>query len=148
MNDVYRDKVEANEFTLVAPPKSILGKTERAPQKLQECIAPINKMLESFALPSLPSDATDHDTLAALQCVHARVCPPAAKDTGTPLNLDELPVGLHIDDPEVKRAACVLRLLHGNELRELQVHINQVVNELQQLTADPRVDARLGRVGR
>lgn len=146
IHDIYRDKVEAKELTLVAPPKAASGEADEK-QKLLDFVAPLNKLLENFKLPKLPTDAPDTDTLAALDCIHARVCPPP-KDKGTPLNLDEIPVGFEIADPEVRRAACVLRLLHGNELRDLQVKINQVINELQQLTADPKTDSRLGRVGR
>merc|ERR1712136_304555 len=34
--------------------------------------------------------------------------------------------------------SCLLRLLHGIELRALQENINDVINQLQQLTADPK----------
>eukprot|EP00928_Gymnodinium_smaydae_P088416 TRINITY_DN72504_c0_g1_i1.p1 TRINITY_DN72504_c0_g1~~TRINITY_DN72504_c0_g1_i1.p1 ORF type:complete len:275 (+),score=52.45 TRINITY_DN72504_c0_g1_i1:116-940(+) len=146
VHDIYRDKVEANELTVVAPPK--VQTDEGHARKLRQCIEPLNRLLEGFSLPKLPADAADTDSLAALECIKARVCAPSGTDSGTPLDLDKLPVGFQIDDPEVRRAACVLRLLHGNELRDLQVRINQVINELQQLTADPKTDARLGRVGR
>lgn len=148
VHDIYRDKIEANELAMAPPPKGIVAPGDKPAQKLTELIGPLNRLLDCFALPKLPEDAADTDTIAALQCVHVRVCPPKAKESGTALDLDSLPVGLDIADPEVKRAACVLRLLHGNELQNLQVHINQVLNELQQLTAEPNIDARLGRVGR
>jgi RLL motif-containing protein 1 len=148
IHDIYRDKAEANEIVQAPPPKAVAAAGDVNAQKLQELIAPLNRLLESVSLPKLPADSADTDTLAALECIHARVCPPATKDVGTPLDLDQLPVGFHIADPEVKRAACVLRLLHGNELRDLQVRINQVINDLQKLTADPKTDSRLGRVGR
>eukprot|EP00929_Paragymnodinium_shiwhaense_P013362 TRINITY_DN121223_c0_g1_i1.p1 TRINITY_DN121223_c0_g1~~TRINITY_DN121223_c0_g1_i1.p1 ORF type:complete len:277 (-),score=105.88 TRINITY_DN121223_c0_g1_i1:81-911(-) len=148
VHDIYRDKIEANELALAPPPKGIVAPGDKPAQKLQDLVEPLNRLLGSFSLPKLPDDAADTDTIAALQCIHVRVCPPKAKESGTTLDLDSLPVGLDIADPEVKRAACVLRLLHGNELQNLQVHINQVLNELQQLTAEPNIDARLGRVGR
>eukprot|EP00747_Dinoflagellata_sp_TGD_P206346 gnl/TRDRNA2_/TRDRNA2_80068_c0_seq1.p1 gnl/TRDRNA2_/TRDRNA2_80068_c0~~gnl/TRDRNA2_/TRDRNA2_80068_c0_seq1.p1 ORF type:complete len:274 (-),score=74.18 gnl/TRDRNA2_/TRDRNA2_80068_c0_seq1:203-1024(-) len=145
VHDVYRDKVEANELTLAPPPAGAGDKADK--RRLQHLIAPMNRLLDSFCLPKLPEDAADSDTVAALKCIHIRCCPPA--DGGAePLDLDTLPVGLDIADPEVKRAAAVLRVLHGIELQQLQVNINQVINDLQQLTADPKTDARLGRVGR
>merc|ERR1739845_115488 len=107
-----------------------MGKT------LREHIAPLNRLLESSKLPKLPADAADADILTALECVSTRLCPAKGKDRSAPLDLDQLPVGFHVADPEVRRAACVLRLLHGNELRKLQVNINTVINELQTLTAD------------
>lgn len=145
VHDIYKDKTEANELTLVSSSKTAAGVEEKA--RLNCLIAPLNRMLECFGLPKLPDSAVDNDTLAALKCVHSRVCPSSQAADNT-LNLDKLPVGMKIDDPEVRRAAAVLRLLHGIELQQLQVHINQVINELQQLTADPKTDARLGRVGR
>jgi len=108
----------------------------------------LNRLLECFSLPQLPADAVDTDSIAALRCIHTRVCVPEQNADASYLDIDQLPVGLQIDDPDVKRAAAVLRLLHGIELQQLQVNINQVINELQQLTADPKTDARLGRVGR
>lgn len=146
IHDIYRDKVEANEIEAAAPPKAA---SEGDRQKLRGLVEPLNRLLESFSLPKLPPDAADQETIAGLRCVHVRVCPPKdAGNAGEQLDLDLLPVGFDVTDPEVKRAATILRLLHGIELQQLQVHINGVINELQQLTADPKTDARLGRVGR
>lgn len=118
-------------------------------QRLAPLIPAVNRLLEVYELPVLQEAAADAETLAALRCVHTRICPPSQDDDGgTPLDLDKLPTGLQIDSPEVRRAAAVLRLLHGLELQQLQVNINHVINELQCLTADPKTDARLGRVGR
>jgi RLL motif-containing protein 1 len=149
MHDVYRDHVEANELTMLPPPGIFVKPGGQGPKKLHELVAPLNTLLEKFALPKLAESPDDADTLAALQCIHVRLCPPKTKDSGDGGNvdLDTLPVGLEITDPVVKRAACVLRLLHGNDLQNLQTHINQVITDLQQLTADPKTDARLGRVG-
>mmetsp|Transcript_43833 Transcript_43833/g.80048 ORF Transcript_43833/g.80048 Transcript_43833/m.80048 type:complete len:272 (+) Transcript_43833:67-882(+) len=144
VHDIYRDKVEANELTIVAP-AATAGSEEK--RKLEELVPPLNALLQAFGLPKLPENVGDSDTLAALKCIHTRVCPPASFN-GPALDLDKLPVGLDISDPVVRRAAAVLRVLHGIELQQLQVNINHVINELQQLTADPKTDARLGRVGR
>jgi len=147
MHDVYRDKVEASELNVVPPPKSMRMGADK--QRLREMLPALNRLLESFSLPQLPDDSVDSDTVAALRCVHARVCTPSGNaDSGDFIDLNNLPVGVPTTDPDVKRAAAVLRVLHGNELQELQVNINHVINELQQLTADPKTDARLGRVGR
>lgn len=145
IHDIYRDKVEAGELTLSAPAKAA-GTDGLEKQRLTGLVPALNRLLECFGLPQLPQEPTDTDTIAALRCIHTRICAPAQAE-GTSLDLDNLPVGLEIDDPDVKRAAAVLRLLHGIELQQLQVNINQVINELQQLTANPKTDARLGRVG-
>lgn len=148
IHDIYRDKVEAGELALAAPAKAAGADVSEEKQRLGHLISPLNRLLECFGLPQLPPDAVDTDSIAALRCIHTRVCVPEQNADASYLDIDQLPVGLQIDDPDVKRAAAVLRLLHGIELQQLQVNINQVINELQQLTADPKTDARLGRVGR
>lgn len=45
-------------------------------------------------------------------------------------------------------AARVLRMLHVKELRRLQDEINKAIAAMQEYTANPKTDARLGRVGR
>lgn len=45
-------------------------------------------------------------------------------------------------------AARVLRMLHVRELRRLQDAVNEAVVGLQEFTANPKTDSRLGRVGR
>ena len=45
-------------------------------------------------------------------------------------------------------AARVLRMLHVRELRRLQDAVNAAIVCMQEFTANPRTDARLGRVGR
>ena len=44
--------------------------------------------------------------------------------------------------------AAILRMLHIEGLHELQNAINDTITELQGLTANPKTDSRLGRVGR
>lgn len=51
-------------------------------------------------------------------------------------------------DPQLNRAANVLRLLYINDLRELQSQINQLLVELQSVTANPKTDTLIGKVGR
>ena len=47
----------------------------------------------------------------------------------------------------LESAARVLRMLHVRELRRLQDEVNRVIVALQEFTANPKTDARLGRVG-
>ena len=47
-----------------------------------------------------------------------------------------------------ERAAKILRLLHLSDLRDLQTQINEAIVRVQVLTADPKTDTRLGKVGR
>ena len=58
------------------------------------------------------------------------------------------PLGLETGDKAVNQAALVLRLLHIEELRELQNEVNRAIVETQKLTANPITNTKLGRVGR
>jgi RLL motif-containing protein 1 len=56
--------------------------------------------------------------------------------------------GFELGDPALSEAAKVLRLLHIQELRDLQTRINEVIVAVQAITADPKTDQSLGRVGK
>ena len=56
--------------------------------------------------------------------------------------------GFDLGDPVLSEAAKVLRLLHIRELRELQTRINELIVAVQEITADPKTDQSLGKVGR
>lgn len=51
-------------------------------------------------------------------------------------------------DATLNEAAQILRLLHIEELRELQTRINEAIVAVQAIIADPKTDHRLGKVGR
>ena len=51
-------------------------------------------------------------------------------------------------DAKLEDAARVLRMLHVRQLRQLQDSVNRVIESLQEFTANPKTDAKLGRVGR
>ncbi|CAK9024170.1 RNA transcription [Durusdinium trenchii] len=144
VHDIYRDEDEANQLQNAVPQGS--QGTQAAKQRLGELLPSLNSILQIFSLPQLPQDAQDTDILAGLKCVLVRVSPTSADEPT--LDLQKLPLGVDVADPEVRKAVAVLRLLHGLELQQLQVNINTVINELQQLTANPQTDSRLGRVGR
>ena len=57
-------------------------------------------------------------------------------------------LGLDIDEPVLRDATKVLRLLHINELRKLQTQINEAIVAAQTVTANPKTDQSLGQVGR
>lgn len=56
--------------------------------------------------------------------------------------------GFDIGDPVLSEAAKALRLLHLQELRALQTDINRMIVALQALTADPKTNQALGKVGK
>ena len=51
-------------------------------------------------------------------------------------------------DSTLNRCANVLRLLYINDLRDLQTQVNNMVVQVQAITANPKTDTTLGKVGR
>lgn len=51
-------------------------------------------------------------------------------------------------DVVYNRAAKILRLLYIQDLRKLQTTINEAIVAVQAITADPKTDTKLGKVGR
>uniref|UniRef100_A0A3B3U3K9 RNA transcription, translation and transport factor protein n=1 Tax=Poecilia latipinna TaxID=48699 RepID=A0A3B3U3K9_9TELE len=67
---------------------------------------------------------------------------------GVPVTLDKHILGFDTGDATLNEAAQILRLLHIEELRELQTKINEAIVAVQAIIADPKTDHRLGKVGR
>lgn len=62
--------------------------------------------------------------------------------------LDKTELGFEAGDYIMTEAAKIVRLLHLKELRDLQTKINAAIVAVQAITADPKTDSRLGKVGR
>lgn len=52
------------------------------------------------------------------------------------------------NDPNLDEAAKILRLLQVHSTRDLQTAINETIVAVQELTANPKTDTKLGKVGR
>ena len=50
-------------------------------------------------------------------------------------------------DVKLNQACKILRLLHIGDLRELQTLINELVVQVQGITANPKTNSKLGKVG-
>lgn len=50
-------------------------------------------------------------------------------------------------DPVLNTSAKLLRLLYINDLRELQTNVNEIIAAIQSITANPKTDTTLGKVG-
>ncbi|KAK3274841.1 hypothetical protein CYMTET_16980 [Cymbomonas tetramitiformis] len=59
----------------------------------------------------------------------------------------KFPLGFSLDDPPLDEAATLLRVLYINDLRRLQTQVDHYIVDMQEYTADPKTDAKLGRVG-
>jgi RLL motif-containing protein 1 len=86
--------------------------------------------------------------------VICQLCPAGAADLHSAPSsaealeaLEALPLGFSSVDPLVGRAGRLLRLLYVDDLRRTQRLVNDTISRMQQFTADPKTDSRLGRVG-
>ncbi|KAL9954076.1 hypothetical protein ACROYT_G041568 [Oculina patagonica] len=61
--------------------------------------------------------------------------------------LHKVDLGFDTGDSAVNEAAKIIRLLHVTELRELQTRINEAIVAVQAITANPKTDQSLGKVG-
>ncbi|XP_076030086.1 RNA transcription, translation and transport factor protein [Oratosquilla oratoria] len=67
---------------------------------------------------------------------------------GKPYPIFESDLGFETGDFILNNAGKALRLLHIHDLRELQTQINECIVAVQLLTANPKTDTKLGKVGR
>ncbi|KAM7435790.1 hypothetical protein ABFA07_014302 [Porites harrisoni] len=61
--------------------------------------------------------------------------------------LNKVDLGFNTGDSAVNEAARIIRLLHVTDLRELQTRINEAIVAVQAITANPKTNQSLGRVG-
>lgn len=72
----------------------------------------------------------------------------SSQKKGVQVPLDKTELGFETGDYIINEAAKIVRLLHIKELRDLQTQINSAIVGVQTLTANPKTDSRLGKVGR
>ena len=74
----------------------------------------------------------------------------ATEEVGKEKRVDISPseCGFKDSDPALGEAAKTLRLLHLQELRALQTDINKLIMSVQAITANPKTDHSLGKVGK
>ena len=100
----------------------------------------------------LPEDTLAMETLqAARALVAASLTPEAVSKKGARVQKFDpktFSLGFSTGDKQVDKAATVLRLLYIDDLRTLQTQVNDIVATLQDFTANPKTDSKLGKVGR
>lgn len=55
--------------------------------------------------------------------------------------------GMKLNDEDVEQAGRILRLLQIHSVRQIQTVINETIVNVQNITADPKTDSALGKVG-
>ncbi|KAH8310682.1 hypothetical protein KR044_002523, partial [Drosophila immigrans] len=117
----------------------------------QEFVAAVRQLANKLQLPQHPNHLLQLEAIARI--VHERLSL-AAKDrkpiTGTPFPFDK---GNDIvvaagSDAVLDYPMRILRLLQIQSLRQLQTQINETIVAVQSLTANPKTDTKLGKVGR
>ncbi|RWS30951.1 UPF0568 protein-like protein, partial [Leptotrombidium deliense] len=114
----------------------------------------VSKLAQLLNVPEHPDHLV---TLQAVSLLLEKITKRNAKDSSTTTNkanksnsftIESAVLGLDTGDVVLNRAAKVLRLLHIEDLRNLQTQINQLIVTVQSLTANPKTDTALGKVGR
>lgn len=72
----------------------------------------------------------------------------AAVVKGKPLTAMTMESGFNMGDVMLDNAAKGLSLLYIQDLRNLQTKINETIVAVQSLTANPKTDTKLGKVGK
>lgn len=108
----------------------------------------VDKLCEVLKIPSHP------DPIVRLEACHkllkSRIGMKSSEENSVEVNLQEHDFGFTEKsmDPVLREAAKILRMLHLTQLRKLQSDINNTIEMVQGVTANPKTDTKLGKVGR
>uniref|UniRef100_A0A6P7FWR2 RNA transcription, translation and transport factor protein n=1 Tax=Diabrotica virgifera virgifera TaxID=50390 RepID=A0A6P7FWR2_DIAVI len=67
--------------------------------------------------------------------------------TGTPFPIQDADLGFDLNDPVLNQAAKILRMIYIQDMRNLQTRANELIVAVQSVTANPKTDTKLGKVG-
>ncbi|KAH8280058.1 hypothetical protein KR018_002652 [Drosophila ironensis] len=109
----------------------------------------VRQLASQLNVPHHPNHLLQLEAVARI--VNERLSP-AAKGrkpiVGTPFPFDKGNDVVSSGDAALDLPMRILRLLQIQSLRQLQTHINETIVAVQNLTANPKTDTKLGKVGR
>merc|ERR1719234_1032493 len=111
--------------------------------------AGVDRLADKLQIVRHPDHLTRLSALSRLVSERLGASSSYTRPQGEPVSVvDNDKLGLDTVDKDVSEAARILRLLHIKDLRSLQTSINETIVTIQSMTANPRTDTRLGKVGR
>lgn len=117
------------------------------PDTSPEFIAGVKRLAEQLEVPQHPDHLITLRAVARLVENHLSteaLKEPLLQNAGVPL---EAMPGVEVNHPELETPIKVLRLLQIQSVRKLQTGINEAIVAVQNITADPKTDTKLGKVG-
>ncbi|XP_037945455.1 RNA transcription, translation and transport factor protein-like [Teleopsis dalmanni] len=115
----------------------------------KDFIAGVRTLASKLQVPHHPNHLIQLEAIARL--VKERLSP-AAKNrkpiVGTPFPFEKGEDVVSPNDKDLDYPVRIMRLLQIQSLRELQTRINETIVAVQDLTANPKTDTKLGQVGR
>ncbi|KAJ8673997.1 hypothetical protein QAD02_005259 [Eretmocerus hayati] len=111
----------------------------------------VNNLAKLLSVPRHPNHLVTLEACSKLVC--KRLNPNAVQNPnsvivkGKPFPIMETSVGYNMGDAALNNAAKVLSLLYIQDLRDLQTKINEAIVSVQNITANPKTDTKLGKVG-
>ncbi|KAK2586979.1 hypothetical protein KPH14_010952 [Odynerus spinipes] len=112
----------------------------------------VNAIAKLLKVPRHASHLVTLEACSKLVCNRLNAAAIANPDTvivkGKPFPVMDIKCGLSLGDVVLDNAAKGLTLLHIQDLRNLQTKINEVIVSVQSVTANPKTDTKLGKVGK
>ncbi|XP_011504365.1 PREDICTED: UPF0568 protein C14orf166 homolog [Ceratosolen solmsi marchali] len=111
----------------------------------------INTLAKLLSIPQHPNHLITLEACSQFICKrlnHAAVQNPNSVIVkGIPYPIMETSVGFNMVDPVLNNAAKILSILYIQDLRDLQTKINEAIVNVQNITANPKTNTKLGKVG-
>jgi len=142
----YLNKIQGETTKEEEKAKEKIQEVPSDPATYQALVTEIAQLLQ-VPPPSSPEEAQKL-LLAIARYLERKMMICSTSTPSTQVNLKEFRLGFETGDPSLDSALTILRMLYVEDLRDLQSQINNMIVSAQNLTANPKTDTSLGRVGR